>query len=189
MAQRIDINRIQRDMFIEHKGEPYRVLDYEHVKPGKGQAFVRIKAKNMLNQNVVEITYKASDSITLADFNQVFAQYSYNDGQNYYFMDNQTYEIISIPKSVIEEETKFLKEGLEVVVFFYQNRPVGIELPKQVELKVIETEPSFKGDTQSGGSKPAKLETGLVVQVPFFIQEGDLIKVDTRTGKYVERVK
>ncbi len=189
MAQRIDINRITRDMFIEHKGEPYRVLDYEHVKPGKGQAFVRVKAKNMLTGNVVEITYKSSDAIELADFEQSFAEYSYSDGENYYFMNTQTYEMVSIPKEKIEEESKFLKEGMQVVVFFYKGQPAGIELPKHVELKVVETEPAFKGDTAAGGTKPAKLETGVVVQVPFFVNEGDIVKVDTRTGAYVERVK
>ncbi len=189
MAERIDINRLQKDMFIEHKEEPYRVLDYEHVKPGKGQAFVRIKAKNMLTGNVTEITYKASDTIDLADFEQVFADYSYSDGENYYFMNSQTYEMIAIPKERIKEESRFLKEGMQVVVFIYEGQPTGIELPKHVELKVVETEPTFKGDTAAGGTKPAKLETGAVVQVPFFITEGDIVKVDTRTGTYVERVK
>ncbi len=189
MAEKIDINRIQRDMFIEHKGEPYRVLDYEHVKPGKGQAFVRVRAKNMLTGNVTEITYKASDTISLADFEQVFASYSYSDGDNYYFMNSQTYEMLAIPKDKIKEEVKFLTEGMEVVVFIYQGQPVGVELPKHVELKVVETEPAFKGDTAAGGTKPAKLETGAVIQVPFFVSEGDVVKVDTRTGTYVERVK
>ncbi|MDQ7037651.1 MAG: elongation factor P [Aquificota bacterium] len=189
MGERIDINRIARDMFIEHKGEPYRVLDYDHVKPGKGQAFVRVKAKNMITGNVIEITYKASDLIDLADFDQVFAEYSYSDGDSYYFMNSQTYEMVAIPKEKIEEEAKFLKEGTQVVVFYYKGQPVGIELPKHVELKVVETEPAFKGDTATGGTKPARLETGAVVQVPFFVNEGDVIKVDTRTGSYVERVK
>ncbi len=189
MAERIDINRITRDIFIDYKGEPYRVLDYEHVKPGKGQAFVRVKAKNMLTGNVIEITYKASDMIDLADFDQVFAEYSYSDGESYYFMNTQTYDMVAIPKEKIEEEAKFLKEGMQVIVFYYQGQPVGIELPKHVELKVVETEPAFKGDTATGGTKPAKLETGAVVQVPFFVNEGDIIKVDTRTSTYVERVK
>ena len=189
MADRIDINRITRDLFIEHKGEPYRVIDYEHVKPGKGQAFVRVKAKNMLTGNVIEITYKSSDTIPLADFEQVFAEYSYSDGANFHFMNTQTYDMIAIPGEKIEEEAKFLKEGMQVVVFLYQGQPIGIELPKHVELKVVETEPAFKGDTAAGGTKPAKLETGAVVQVPFFVSEGDIVKVDTRTGSYVERVK
>lgn len=189
MAERIDINRITRDLFIEHRGEPYRVLDYEHVKPGKGQAFVRVRAKNMLTGNVIEITYKASDAITLADFEQVFAEYSYSDGDNYYFMNSQTYEMTAVPKDKVKEEAKFLKEGMQVVLFLYQGEPVGIELPKHVELKVVETEPAFKGDTAAGGTKPAKLETGAVVQVPFFVSEGDVVKVDTRTGTYIERVK
>ncbi len=189
MADRIDINRIQKDIFIEYKGEPYRVLDYDHVKPGKGQAFVRVKAKNMLTGNVIEITYKASENINLADFEQVFAEYSYSDGDNYHFMNTQTYEMISLSKENIEQESKFLKEGMQVVVFIYKGQPVGIELPKHVELQVVETEPAFKGDTAAGGTKPAKLETGAVIQVPFFVAEGDLVKVDTRSGSYVERVK
>jgi elongation factor P len=189
MAVRIDINSIQRDMFIEHAGQPHRVIDYEHVKPGKGQAFVRVKAKNMQTGNVIEITYKSSDTIELADFEQVFAEYSYNDGSNYYFISQQTYEMIPVPVESIKEEIKFLKEGMTVVVFLYKGQPVGIELPKHVELKVVETEPAFKGDTAAGGTKPAKLETGAVVQVPFFINEGDIIKVDTRKGAYVERIK
>ena len=189
MAEKIDINRITRDIFIEHKGEPYRVVDYEHVKPGKGQAFVRVKAKNMLTGNVIEITYKSSDTIPLADFEQSFGEYSYSDGDSYHFMNTQTYEMVSLPKEKIEEEAKFLKEGMQVVIFFYQGQPVGIELPKHVELKVVETEPAFKGDTAAGGTKPATLETGAVVQVPFFVEEGDTVKVDTRTGNYIERVK
>ena len=189
MGVKIDINSIQRDMFIEHNGQPHRVLDYDHVKPGKGQAFVRIRAKNMATGNVLELTYKSSDYIELADFEQVFAEYSYNDGNYYYFVSQVSYEMIPVPYENIKEETKFLKEGMTVVVFLYKGQPIGIELPKTVELKVVETEPAFKGDTAAGGSKPAKLETGAVIQVPFFVAEGDTVKVDTRTGSYVERVK
>jgi elongation factor P len=123
-------------MFIEHNGQPHRVLDYEHVKPGKGQAFVRVKAKNMSTGNVIEITYKSSDSIELADFEQVFAEYSYNDGDYYYFVSKTTYEMLAVPTKNIENEIKFLKEGMEVVVFVYKGQPIGIELPRHVELKV-----------------------------------------------------
>ncbi len=189
MGVKIDINSVQRDMFIEYNGQPHRVLDYEHVKPGKGQAFVRVKAKNMQTGNVIEITYKSSDSIELADFEQVFAEYSYSDGYYYYFVSQTTYEMVPVPSENIKEEVKFLKEGMTVVVFIYKGQPIGIELPKQVELAVVETEPAFKGDTAAGGSKPAKLETSAVVQVPFFVKEGDVIKVDTRTGAYIEVVK
>ncbi|MCS6998562.1 MAG: elongation factor P [Aquificaceae bacterium] len=189
MGVKIDINSVQRDMFIEHNSMPHRVLDYEHVKPGKGQAFVRVKAKNMQTGNVIEITYKSSDTIELADFEQVFAEYSYNDGDYYYFVSQTTYEMVPVPGENIREEVKFLKEGMTVVVFLYKGQPIGIELPKQVELSVVETEPAFKGDTAAGGSKPAKLETGAVVNVPFFVKEGDVVKVDTRTGAYIEVVK
>lgn len=189
MAEKIDINRIQKDMFIEHQGSPYRVVDYDHVKPGKGQAFVRIRAKNMNTGNVVELTYKSSDSIELADFEQLFAEFSYADQDSYNFITQNTYETISIPKEVILEESKFLKEGMTVVVFIYKGMPIGIELPKVVELKVVKTEPGFKGDTATGGSKPATLETGATINVPLFINEGDILKIDTRTGSYLERVK
>ena len=186
MGERIDINRIARDMFILHKGEPYKVVDYEHVKPGKGQAFVRVKAKNMKTGNVVEITYKSSDTIELADFEQRFAEYSYSDGDFYYFMDKNTYELIPVPADAIKDKVGFLKEGIDAVVYFYQGQPIGIDLPKTVELKVVETEPAR--DTAGGGTKPAKLETGLVIQVPMFVKEGDIVKVNTITGQYVERV-
>ena len=186
MGEKIDINRITRDMFIIHKGEPYKVVDYLYVKPGKGQAFVRVKAKNMYTGNVVEITYKASDYIELADFEQRFTDYSYNDGEVYYFMDKNTYELIGVPKEVIKDKIGFLKEGTEAIVYFYEGKPIGIELPKTVELKVIQTQPPR--DTAGGGTKPATLETGLVIQVPMFVREGDIIKVNTITGQYVERV-
>lgn len=189
MGVKIDINSIQRDMFIEHNGMPHRVLDYDHVKPGKGQAFVRVKAKNMQTGNVIEITYKSSDSIELADFEQVFAEYSYSDGDSYHFVTQNTFEMIPLSSQALKEESLYLKEGMKVVIFIYKGQPIGIELPKQVELAVVETEPSFKGDTAAGGSKPAKLETGAVVQVPFFVKEGDIVKVDTRTGAYIEVVK
>jgi elongation factor P len=188
MAEKIDINRIQRDMFIEHKGEPYRVVDYDHVKPGKGQAFVRVKAKNMNTGNAIEITYKSSDSIELADFEQLFAEFSYKDSDEYHFLTQNTHEMISINAEDIKEEAKFLKEGMSIVVFVYKNKPIGIELPKAVELEVIETDPGFKGDTATGGSKPAKVETGAIIQVPLFINEGDIVKVDTKSGQYLERL-
>ncbi|HID79980.1 MAG TPA: elongation factor P [Aquifex aeolicus] len=186
MGEKIDINRVARDMFIMHKGEPYKVVDYEHVKPGKGQAFVRVKAKNMKTGNVVEITYKASDSIELADFEQRFAEYSYSDGDFYYFIDKNTYEMIAVSANTVKDKAGFLKEGIDAVVYFHEGQPIGIDLPKTVELQVIETEPAR--DTAGGGTKPAKLETGLVIQVPMFVKEGDIVKVNTITGQYVERV-
>ncbi|NPA52371.1 MAG: elongation factor P [Aquificae bacterium] len=188
MGVKIDINKVQKDMFIVIDGQPYRVINYEHVKPGKGQAFVRIKAKNMKTGNVTEITFKSSEKIELADFEQRMATYSYTDGNYYYFLDTQTYETVSIPKEAVENEAKFLKEGMEVFIFYDKGNPIGIELPKHVVYEVVETEPGIKGDTATSATKPATIETGAVVQVPLFINTKDKIKVDTRTGEYIERV-
>ncbi|RTZ59500.1 MAG: elongation factor P [Gammaproteobacteria bacterium] len=167
-------------------GDPCSIIGNEFVKPGKGQAFVRVKAKNMKTGNVVEITYKASDSIELADFEQRFTEYSYSDGDFYYFMDKNTYEMIAVSADAVKDKAGFLKEGIDAVVYFHEGQPIGIDLPKTVELRVIETEPAR--DTAGGGTKPAKLETGLVIQVPMFVKEGDIVKVNTITGQYVERV-
>jgi len=188
MGVKIDINRIARDQFILVDNQPYKVVSYEHVKPGKGQAFVRVKAKNMRTGNVTEFTFKSSDSIELADFEQRFMNYSYTDGTYYYFLDTNTYETFAVPAEAMEYEAQFLKEGMQVVVFLDRGNPIGIELPKHEVYEVIETEPGFKGDTATNTLKPAKIETGATVQVPLFINVGDKIKVDTEKGTYIERV-
>ena len=188
MGVKIGINQIKKDMFIIHDGQTFRVLDYDHVKPGKGQAFVRVKAKNMKTGNVIEITYKSSDSIELADFEQKQMAYSYTDGDFYWFIDANTGDMIGIPADIIEKEAQFLKEGMEVFIFLDNGQPIGIELPKAAIYEVIETEPGFKGDTATNTYKPAKIDTGATVQVPLFINEGDKIKIDLRTGEYIERV-
>jgi elongation factor P len=188
MGVKIDINRIARDQFILVDNQPYKVVSYEHVKPGKGQAFVRVKAKNMRTGNVTEFTFKSSDSIELADFEQRFMNYSYTDGTYYYFLDTNTYETFTVPAEAMEHEAQFLKEGMQVVVFLDRGNPIGIELPKHEVYEVIETEPGFKGDTATNTLKPAKIETGATVQVPLFINVGDRIKVDTEKGTYIERV-
>jgi len=188
MGVKIDINRIARDQFILVDNQPYKVVSYEHVKPGKGQAFVRVKAKNMRTGNVTEFTFKSSDSIELADFEQRFMNYSYTDGAYYYFLDTNTYETFAVPAETMEHEAQFLKEGMQVVVFLDRGNPIGIELPKHDVYEVIETEPGFKGDTATNTLKPAKIETGATVQVPLFINVGDRIKVDTEKGTYIERV-
>ncbi|NPA58122.1 MAG: elongation factor P [Aquificae bacterium] len=188
MGVKIGINQIKKDMFIVHDGEPYRVIDYDHVKPGKGQAFVRVKAKNMKTGNVIEITYKSSDSIELADFEQRQMAYSYYDGDAYWFIDANTGDMIAVPSAVLGEDAQFLQEGMEVFIFLDKGQPIGVELPKSAVYQVVETEPGFKGDTATSTFKPAKIDTGATVQVPLFINEGDKIKIDTRTGKYIERV-
>jgi len=188
LGVKIGINQIKKDMFIVIDGQPFRVLGYNHVKPGKGQAFVRVKAKNMRTGNVNEITFKSSDSIELADFEQRQMAYSYFDGDSYWFIDANTGDMIAVPSSAMEHEGQYIKESMEIFIFLDQGQPIGVELPKSAVYEVIETEPGFKGDTATNTLKPAKIDTGATVQVPLFINIRDKIKVDTRTGDYIERV-
>ncbi len=181
-------NEFKRGLKLEIDNEPYEIVDYEHVKPGKGQAFVRVKLKNLKTGNVVEKTYKSGTKLPKADVEERVMQYLYKDNEGYNFMDTNTYDQYTIPESVMGNSALFIQENKEVTVMLYKGTPIGVSLPNFVELKVIETEPGFKGDTAATGTKPATLETGAVVQVPFFIKEGDIVRIDTRTGEYVERV-
>lgn len=185
----VNAGAVKPNMKLEIDGEPYLVVSADHVKPGKGQAFSRFRLKNLKTGLVVEKTYKAGEKLKKADFLVKKAQYLYNQGDEYYFMDLETYEQVMIPAHVLGRDKDFLAENIEVKLLIYRGEPVGIDLPTAVDLKVVETEPGVRGDTASGGSKPARLETGTVVQVPFFVNEGDVVRVDTRTGEYVERVK
>ncbi len=184
----IDVNQISKGMKLEIEGEPYEIIDYEHVKPGKGQAFARIKLKNLMTGNVIEKTYKVGEKLNLADFEEREMQYIYNDGDYYYFMDQKTYDQVGVPAHSIKDKVKFLKEEMVCYVQFYKGKPVNIKLPKTVVLEVIDTEPGHKGDTVTNVTKPAKVETGTIIQVPLFINVGDKIKIDTETGEYLERV-
>ncbi len=178
----------RRGLKIEYKGEPYEIVDFQHVKPGKGAAFVKTRMKNLLTGNVLDINFRSGDKFEKPDLEEKEMQYLYADGDSYWFMDVETYEQVAIPLEHIKEKVGYLQENVQVTILFYKGKAIDIELPNFVELKVVETEPGVRGDTVSGGSKPAKLETGLVVNVPLFINEGDVIKIDTRTGEYVERV-
>lgn len=184
----IDVNQISKGMKLEIDGYPYEIVDYQHVKPGKGQAFARIKLKNLKTGNVVERTYKVGEKLELADFEEKEMEYIYNDGNSYYFMDTRTYEQIGIPLSVLGEKAKFLKENTTVMVQFYKGEPISIKVPKSIVLQITDTEPGFKGDTVSNVTKPATLETGAVIQVPMFINPGDYVKVNPESGEYIERV-
>ncbi|WP_035588049.1 elongation factor P [Hippea jasoniae] len=181
-------NEFRRGLKLEIDNEPYEIVDYEHVKPGKGQAFVRVKLKNLKTGNVVEKTFKSGTKLQKAEVEERQMQYLYSDGDGYHFMDLTSYDQISIPPDVMGDAAKFIQENKEVGVLLYNGLPIGVSLPNFVELKIVETEPGFKGDTAATGTKPATLETGAVVQVPFFLKEGDIIKIDTRTGEYVERI-
>ncbi|GAW94147.1 elongation factor P [Calderihabitans maritimus] len=184
----ISVNDFRTGLTIELEGEVYTVIEFLHVKPGKGAAFVRSKLKNLRTGAVVERTFRAGEKVPRAHVDRREMQYLYNDGENYVFMDMENYEQISLHKEQLEDSIRFLKDNMVINVLLYQGKTIGIELPNSVELKVVETEPGIRGDTASGGSKPATLETGAVVQVPLFINVGDVIKVDTRTGEYIERV-
>lgn len=184
----ISTNDFRTGLTIEVDGEVYTVIEFMHVKPGKGAAFVRTKLKNRRTGAVIERTFRAGEKVNRAHVERRKMQYLYNDGDTYYFMDTETFEQFSLPREQLDETTKYLKDDMIIDVLFYQGETLGIELPNFVELKVVETEPGIKGDTASGGSKTAVVETGAVVQVPLFVEVGDVIRIDTRTGAYIERV-
>lgn len=183
----ISVNDFRTGLTIEVDGEIYRVLDFQHVKPGKGAAFVRSKLRNLRNGNIQEKTFRAGEKVGRAQIDNRKMQYLYANGDSHVFMDTETYEQVELSSKQIEHELKFLKENMEVSLMMYQGETIGIDLPNTVVLEVVETEPGIKGDTASGGSKPAKLETGLVVQVPFFVNEGDKLIINTSDGSYVSR--
>jgi elongation factor P len=184
----ISSNDLRPGTTIELDGEVWVVVQFQHVKPGKGSAFVRTKIKNVETGSVIERTFRAGERLTRAFLDHKQMQFLYAVKDEFLFMDMETFEQVSLKKEEIEDASLFLKEGMMIDVLYYKGRHIGVELPVFVELAVVETEPSFKGDTAASSSKPAKLETGAIVQVPFFVEVGDVIKIDTRTGEYVERV-
>ena len=184
-----DTNDIRKGLKIQIDGEPYVVVDFQFVKPGKGNAFTRTRIKSLVSGNVLDKIYKSGEKLKEAPMEQRNMQYMYKDDQGFHFMDQVSYEQYAIPQSVLDEEAPYLKENLNVEVLLFNDRPVSIALPNFVELKVIETDPGVRGDTATGGKKPAKMETGAVINVPLFINRGEVLKIDTRSGDYVERVK
>jgi len=184
----ISTNDFKTGLTIELDGDAVTVVDFQHVKPGKGSAFVRAKLKNVRTGAVVERTFNAGEKVPRAHVDRREMQYLYNDGESYNFMNNETYEQLSMSREQLGDAIKYLKENTNVYVLMYQGNIIGVDLPNFVELRVVETAPGIKGDTASGGSKPATVETGAVVQVPFFVEVGDVLQVDTRTGAYLKRV-
>jgi elongation factor P len=184
----ISPNQFKAGLTLLIDGEIYAIVEYEHVKPGKGSAFVRTKLRNLKNQAVIERTYRAGEKFEEAFIEQKKLQYLYRSGDLFYFMDEETYEQKSIPGEILAEAINFIKEDTTVNISYYKDEIVMVNPPTFVELKVEYTEPGMKGDTAKSTYKPATLETGFVIQVPLFIQTGDLIKVDTRTGEYVSRI-
>ncbi len=173
---------------FELDGSVVSVVEFQHVKPGKGAAFVRTKLKNVITGSVVERTFNPNDKYPEAFIERKEMQYLYNDGDIYYFMDMETFEQTPINKGVLGDNFRFVKENMECKVMSYKGNVFGVEPPFFVELKVTQTDPGFKGDTATNVMKPAVLETGTTIKVPLFVDEGDVIKIDTRTGEYMERV-
>ncbi|MBF7082110.1 elongation factor P [Desulfallas sp. Bu1-1] len=184
----ISTNDFRTGLTIELEGDVYQVVDFQHVKPGKGAAFVRSKLRNLRTGAVIDKTFNAGEKIPRARVDRREVQYLYTDGSEYNFMDMETYDQFSMTKEQLGDAVKFLKENMTITVLSFQGRSIGVDLPNYVELEVVDTAPGIKGDTASGGSKPATLETGYVVQVPFFINVGDVLQIDTRTGHYIKRV-
>src|SRR5690625_1966890 len=183
----ISVNDFRTGLTIEVDNNIWQVIEFQHVKPGKGAAFVRSKLRNLRNNNIQEITFRAGERVKRAHIEHKNMQYLYASGDTHAFMDTNTYEQIELQTNQIEHELKFIKENMEVSLITFQGEILGIDLPNNVELKVVETEPGIKGDTVSGGSKPATLETGLVVQVPLFIDRGETLVINTSDGKYISR--
>ena len=173
---------------FELDGQIFQVVEFQHVKPGKGAAFVRTRLKNIITGATVEKTFSPTDKMPRAHIERKDMQYLYNDGDLYYFMDVETYEQTPLGADAIGDALKFIKENMTVKILSYKGNVFGIEPPTYVELEVTETEPGFKGDTATGATKPAVVETGASVKVPLFINQGDVIRIDTRTGEYLERV-
>jgi elongation factor P len=184
----VSINEIKSGLTILVDGDIYQVIEYQHVKPGKGGAFVRTKLRNLRNGNVQEKTFRGDEKIEEAFIEERKLQYQYESGGIYHFVDQENFEEITIAKEYLGDKIKFLKDNLEVDAYFYKHETLNINLPNFIEVKIIHTEPGIKGDTAKSGTKPAKIETGATIQVPLFIDIEDKIKVDTRTGEYVERV-
>ena len=174
---------------IEIDGEPYVIVEFQHVKPGKGGAFVRTKIKSLRTGNVIDRTYRSGEKVDLPELEEKTMQYLYAADKDRVFMDTTNYEQISLSEQQLGNSISYLKENMEIKVLYYKGKPINIDVPMFVELVITKTDPGVRGDTASGGSKPATLETGAVVKVPFYLNEGDVIKIDTRTETFIERVK
>lgn len=179
---------IRKGLKIQIDGVPFHVVEHQFVKPGKGQSFTRCRVRNLTNNMVVEKTWKSGESVELADVDERKMNFSWEEGDNYVFMDPNTGDQIYVLKETVGDEQRFLAEGLQCSVTLYNGNPIGVDLPPNVIMQVVSSEPGIKGDTASGASKPATLVTGATINVPLFIKEGEWIKIDTSSGQYLERV-
>lgn len=171
------------------EGQTFQITDFQHVKPGKGGAFVRITLKNVKTGRVIERTLNSGASIEIVRIEAREMQFLYKDGDSYHFMDQESFDQVFFGEELVGENAKWMKEGINCKISFLDNQPLSMEVPNFLEVKIIETAPGVRGDTVSGSGKPATVETGAVVQVPFFIEQGEVIRVDTRTSEYLDRVK
>ena len=184
----INASEIKKGITIEIDGEPYIILDHQHTMIAQRSAHVKLKLRNIKAGYTVERTFQAGDRFTRVRLERRTMQYLYSDGELYCFMDSESFEQSMLSREQLGDTLNYLKEGMSLEVLIYQEEPIGVELPTSVELEVVDTGPGFKGDTATAGNKPARLETGITIQVPLFINNGDIVKVDTRTGEYLERV-
>lgn len=188
MAGVIDTSEFRKGMKIEIEGEPYEILDFQHVKPGKGSAFTRTTIRNLITGRNLQPTFKSGDKVEKPDIEEKDMQYLYAQGDEFHFMEQKTFEQTYLDAKTLGEAKNFLKENINASVLFYNGKAIGVTLPNSVDLKVVKCDPGVRGDTVSGAQKPATLETGYVINVPLFINEGDVLKIDTRSGEYLTRV-
>jgi len=185
----VSTTEFRNGLKIEIDGEPYVIVEFQHVKPGKGGAFVRTKFKSLKSGNVTDKTFRAGEKVDVPNLEEKTMQYLYAADKDRVFMDTSTYEQVSMNEKQLGDSINYLKENMEIKVLYHKEQPINIDVPMFVELAIARTDPGVRGDTASGGSKPATLESGAVIKVPLYLNEGDVVKVDTRTGTFIERVK
>jgi elongation factor P len=184
----VTAGEMRKGLTVEIDGDLVRVLEYQHIKQGRGSAFVRLQMRNVRTGSITERTFQATTRFQLAPMERSTIQYQYNDGDDYYFMNTETFDQIMLNGDILGDAIKYMRENDTIDLLSYKDEPLSVELPTSVNLTVTRTDPGFKGDTATGGTKPATVETGLVVNVPLFVNEGDVIKVNTGTGEYLTRV-
>jgi elongation factor P len=185
----VDTSRFYKGLKIEYEGEIWEVLEYHRSKIAQRSPVVKTKLRNIITSSVQEKNFRSGETFEVPDVERKTNQFLYRDGLGYHFMDSKTYDQLSLSNELVGDSARFLKEQQEIIVIFYKNEPIGVDLPVAVEMEVVKTEPGVRGATVSAGTKPATLETGAPISVPLFIEEGDIIKVDTRSGVYLERIK
>jgi len=188
MAEMIDTSAFRNGLKIEIDDHPYEIVEFQHVKPGKGAAFVRTKYRSLLTGNTLEKNFRSGDKFARPDIEEKSMQFLYKEGTDYHFMDQKSFEQTFVPEENLGHAKNFMKENVDVQILFYRGKAIGVSVPNSMDLKIVKCDPGVRGDTVSGAMKPAELETGFVVQVPLFINEGETIKIDTRTGQYLTRV-